>query len=339
MTRRFANTPMPGSMTTWEDLPLPVGPVPYHLKLSDVIDATPYLSKMVVHFAGDTGGPVNDAPQRAVAWLMESTPAAFLYILGDVVYFTGQKEQYYPQFYQPYGSYPGPIFSIPGNHDGATVANEKSLEAWMNNFCRAPTSAKEALESQRTTMDQPNCYWTLETPLATIIGLYTNVPEGGVVKPDQAQWLVNELFTAPRDKALVLAMHHPLYSCDGAHNGSAAMQALYDNATLMAGRYPDLVLAGHVHNYQRFMRRQPTCPQPVTQFVVAGAGGYPNLDRLRPEALQRPIMSLPGGVTLEAHADDQHGLLVLTFTPNTIDGQYITVDREVADTFSIQWRG
>ena len=57
-------------------------------------------------------------------------------------------------------------------------------------------------------MIQPNVYWTLDTPLATFIGLYTNVPEGGWMDDTQIAWLENEPKTAPTDKALILAMHH-----------------------------------------------------------------------------------------------------------------------------------
>jgi hypothetical protein len=42
-------------------------------------------------------------------------------------------------------------------------------------------------------MTQPNVYWTLATPYATIIGLYTNVPVGGYVDDKQKAWLIKEL--------------------------------------------------------------------------------------------------------------------------------------------------
>lgn len=38
---------------------------------------------------------------------------------------------------------------------------------------------KDAGDAWRTAMIQPNVYWTLEAPFVTIIGLYTNLPEGG----------------------------------------------------------------------------------------------------------------------------------------------------------------
>lgn len=46
----------------------------------------------------------------------------------------------------------------------------------------------DAGDVSRTTVVQPNVFWTLETPFATIVGLYTNVPEGGQLDPTQQTW-------------------------------------------------------------------------------------------------------------------------------------------------------
>ena len=57
--------------------------------------------------------------------------------------------------------------------------HEDSLKPFVRHFCApAPVHSHSAHEAPRTTMTQPNVYWTLNTPFATIIGLYTNVPEG-----------------------------------------------------------------------------------------------------------------------------------------------------------------
>ena len=42
-------------------------------------------------------------------------------------------------------------------------------------------------------MTQPNVFWTLNTPLVTIIGMYSNCPEGGQVGETQKQWFISEL--------------------------------------------------------------------------------------------------------------------------------------------------
>ena len=73
-------------------------------------------------------------------------------------------------------------------------------------------------------MIQPNVYWTLLTPVVSIIGLYSNVPEHGVLHPDQLAWLVGELKTLPASLPLLVTLHHPPYSADD-HHGRIAVDA------------------------------------------------------------------------------------------------------------------
>src|SRR5207245_8156426 len=144
---------------------------------------------------GNTGGIKNGGPQAIVASHLvkqlrtprTSARPIFLYLLGDIVYYYGEEANYYGQFFEPYTLYAAPIFAIPGNHDGAVSdRGTPSLSAFVSSFCAAePQPTAMTLDSNRLAMTQPNVYWTLETPLATIIGLYTNVPEGGKLGNDQ----------------------------------------------------------------------------------------------------------------------------------------------------------
>ena len=135
------------------------------------------------------GGIEYAVPQELVAKGMEhdfdstkdaSENPAFLYITGDCVYFNGQILEYYKQFYQPYEFYHGPIFAVPGNHDGENLEGDNTLDGFVRNFCAPrPIKLPESQDSHRTAMTQPNVYWTLLTPLFNIVGLYSNVPAGG----------------------------------------------------------------------------------------------------------------------------------------------------------------
>ena len=209
-----------------------------------------------------TGGVKAPQSQQLVVSHMENdfsatdptARPAFFYHLGDVVYYYGQASEYYAQFYDPYVHYPAPIFAIPGNHDGDLIDQSvPSLAAFVENFCASePHLSTEAGDSGRDTMTQPNVYWTLDTPFATFVGLYTNVPEGGWLDDTQIAWFEAELSNAPQDKALFVSMHHPIYSGDTYHSGSHYMGGIMDAAIEHTGRIPDAVFSGHVHNYQRF---------------------------------------------------------------------------------------
>ena len=175
-------------------------------------------------------------------------------------------------------------------------------------------------------MTQPNVYWTLDTPFATFIGLYTNVPEGGWMDNNQITWLQSELTAAPQDKAVIVSMHHPIYSADIYHSGSAYMHTTLDQAIQNSRRVPDAVFAGHVHNYQRYTR---TLNGRALPYIVAGAGGYYNLHTMQ-QVQGAPIKTpypLPdeAGVVLESYCDDHHGYLLMEIDGQTLKGQYFAV--------------
>lgn len=330
----------------FHQLPNPTGQPPFHLSLDSILSANQISSikksgEMVLHIVGDTGGIKDPYPQQAVADAMEeditnnnsSNVPAFFYHLGDVVYFYGAGNEFLSQFYEPYNHYPAPIVAIPGNHDGdvAQGDNTPSLEAFVMNFCaHDPQTSPDAGESPRHTMTQPNVYWALDTPFATMIGLYSNVPEGGQFEQDQIDWFVNELSTAPKNKALIVSVHHPAYSLDAHHSGSKTIDSVLDNAFNKSGRLPDIIFNGHVHNYQRFTRNIKGREVP---YVVAGAGGYHNLHYMQKQPdgnkLQVPYVDPNNNdVTLENYNADHNGYMILQVTQDTISGEYYIVPKQ-----------
>lgn len=133
-------------------------------------------------------------------------------------------------------------------------------------------------------------------------------------------------FTAPTDRALILALHHPIYSFDAFHSGSSKMADVLENAIRDTGRVPNLVLAGHVHDYQRI--EMGIAPGGPTPFVAAGNGGYHNLHQ---------IHSADGTVAPDTGAKLVYGkvawgYLALMIDKRTISGQSVEIDRAGAAT-------
>ncbi|MBI3494144.1 MAG: metallophosphoesterase, partial [Acidobacteria bacterium] len=237
--------------------------------------------QLAFHSVGDTGGIKEPARQFAVAdalaadlqgkTLAKNRPA-FFYHLGDVVYYFGQEKYYYDQFYDPYRNYDAPIFAIPGNHDAVTFAGEPvkfSLEPFVNNFCtKTPGKSRVAGGIARTTMTQPGVYFALDAPFARIIGLYSNTSEGAteglisgpVVGNEQVTFLVDRLKEIAderkkgKGRAVILATHHPPFTGSSQHVPSPGMLRDIDGACEQTGVWPDLVLSGHAHLYERYTR-------------------------------------------------------------------------------------
>lgn len=295
--------------------------------------------RLVFHSVGDTGGVNGTQMQEAVAVAMEAQITAsgegdrpaFLYHLGDVVYYNGVSTDYVPQFYEPYQYYAGPIFAIPGNHDGDRRVRkgddpdaEPSLYGFFKNFC---SQTPEYYFKHRPTMTQPYCYWTLVAPFVRILGLYSNVD--GLLDNQQQLWLRDELKSCPKDKWLIVAVHHPCFSLDTTHGGYQDILDALDQAASAAGRSPDAVLSGHVHNYQRFSRK--VADHGATPYIIAGAGGYA-ATRTSMHKLQKgltdkdlPIQTTRPDVTLEGYDFEDSGYLRVTAGADALTFDYFAV--------------
>lgn len=329
----------------FQPLPKPSGHYPYHLSLCDI---KPGVSneQVVFHMVGDTGSVRNPSFQKLVSGemarqyftsVLEETKPQFLYHLGDVVYNFGEAEQYYNQFFAPYQKYPEPIFAIAGNHDSDVNPNGlspyKSLEAFTAVFCdKMQRKVSFSGGEDRKSMIQPNVYWTLETPLASIIGLHSNVPKYGVIANDQRNWFLAELKAAKQEnpeKALIVCVHHAPYSADTNHGSSLPIIEFLEGAFEETSIRPDIVFSGHVHNYQRFEKRYKdgvTIP-----YIVAGAGGF---DELHPVAsvdddrytAKSPLFK---GVKLLNLCDSKHGFLKIAIVKNSmgliLTGEYYSI--------------
>jgi len=300
--------------------------------VNDAIDAA---GKMVFHSVGDTGGVNGTEAEDAVANEMEQQiknpgvegSPAFFYHLGDVVYFNGISTDYPNQFYEPYQYYPAEILAIAGNHDGDPPSTEPSLTGFRLNFC---DTQRHPASPYKKTMIQPYVYWSMDTPLARIIGLYSNI-DGSLDKEDkgpQEQWLVASMKAAARN-CLIVAVHHAPYSLDEVHGGYPKILESLDNAIEESRRIPDLVLSGHVHNYQRFSRKISDREIP---YVIAGAGGYANnlkamhkmqTDNGRQIAL--PFQTTQSDVMLQKFNQSDPGFLKLTVTKTLLTVEYYVV--------------
>jgi hypothetical protein len=326
-----------------------------------MIAAITAANRIVFNAVGDTGaakvsatatpamvlaqeGWVADAMAADVAAGGPSAPSFFFH-LGDVVYQFGEDQYYYDQFYEPFRAYDRPIFAIPGNHDGVCFGSTPdtpqvpTLQGFLRNFCAAaPGPSPDAGGAMRSAMTQPGVYFTLDAPFVSIIGLYSNVLEGpGVISSeggaypsmndDQLDFLEAELTRLKPahdagEQAILIAVHHPPTSADSEHGGTLGMSNDIDSACTAAGVWPDAVLSGHAHLYQRFSRAVPGLARAVP-YVVSGSGGF---------AATAPQTSVKKGTTL--------GSFTLV-TPPKVDFGYLTLTVDMtgaAGTLTIAYR-
>ncbi len=207
-----------------------------------------------------------------------------MFHLGNVVYYYGEEQFYYEQFYKPFEKYAAPILAIPGNHDGLTCKDSMvSLEAFRDAFCAEKPAVWEGSGGiQRSSMIQPGVYFTLDAPFVSIVGLYSNCSEtSGYLDQQQLLFLRNELGRLKQRRqngeflAFILAVHHPPYSLTEQTGHSNAMRKAMDAEFPTAGLWPDAVFSGHAHIYQRMTRTvQSAGAELEIPYITSGSGGY-----------------------------------------------------------------
>src|SRR5579863_588298 len=323
---------------------------------AEVMTAINGAGQISFHSVGDTGAAkVSRSQGAATAIGHEGAVAdamaaetqglngpAFFFHLGDIIYNFGEGQYYYDQFYEPFRAYDRPIFAVPGNHDGmvfgpeSTAPQVPTLAAFLVNFCAAAAGpSPDACGLVRSVMTQSGAYFTLDAPFVSVIGLYSNVLDGpGVltsqrghfpISDEQIPFLEKELGRLKPDRdagrrAVVLAVHHPPLSADARHGGSTGVLADIDAACQAAGLWPDLVLSGHAHLYQRFTR---VVNGKETPYIVAGSGGFP--------ATAPRQQAPPAGTTVDDHTLEIDPLIDFGYLTITTDAKTLSVTFRSAD--------
>jgi hypothetical protein len=158
-----------------------------------------------------------------------------------------------------------PVYPALGNHD---LHGDEKI-ALGNYFQRFPD-----LQSSR--------YYSARAANTLLLMLDSSLDE---TSGPQGQWLLHELDTLPSDVDFVcLVLHHPPYTDSSdqvlggghsaRHSEQALAQMLEERQAHTRARF--VVIAGHVHNYERHEHGG------VTYFVTGGGGARPYLIQRQP---------------------------------------------------------
>jgi hypothetical protein len=247
---------------------------------------------------GDTGE--GDHSQYAVAeTLLEmSKKVDFAVICSDVVYPTGDLDDYGPKFHHPYRNLKLPMYAVPGNHDWYD-----GLHGFMHYFCRlddagyrpdfgrgpaallarllwrrspqpgasTDPTANGTVVKERPPPDplQPAPYFAIDAGPVRFVGIDTGIT--GEIDEDQYHWLRRVSLDAPQ-RPKILLTGKPIY-VDGEHHPgrvTGKMETVDDVVTDPQANYV-MAIGGDIHNYQRYPI--PVGSERTIQYVVSGGGG------------------------------------------------------------------
>jgi len=220
----------------------------------------------------------------------------------------------------PASAFPGPMYSVLGNHDYHDNAGGQDVQL---------AYAKKS--SVRWQM--PNKWYRVdlggEKPLLTLICLDSNLPAVSGTGKDkksgkpraamtadeekaQFEWLKTEL-AKPRAPFTVVMAHHPLYS-NGDHGDTKPILAQWDN--LLQEHKVHAYLCGHDHDLQHLELEGK-----FTSHVLSGGGGA------KTRKLVHPERTMPYG-------KDVHGFSHISVQPDALSFAHHGVDGALLHRFT-----
>lgn len=254
--------------------------VPYRVTRNDLVvfEAEAQARKAGSHWMIVFGDAADGSKeQTAVAKAVAAQNPDAVFITGDLVYGRGRAAEYRERFFPVYNGEEAPLLrrvpflGMPGNHDipfakwpdasayftyWSLPLNGPALTAGAPNAAPVTTGVHDAVVAAAGpafprmasySFDYGQVHWTvLDSNVYTDWG-----------SPVLKAWLEADLKAAQGATWRIVALHHPLFQSSRSHFDDQWMRPI---SPILEKHGVDLVLAGHVHNYQRTapLRFQPT---------------------------------------------------------------------------------
>jgi hypothetical protein len=255
---------------TLRNLPLG-GTVPYRVRRNGrvVFEAEAHPRRPGAHRWVVFGDAANgSAEEAAIAKAAESVHPDAVFIAGDLVYGRGRAVEYRDHFFPVYNGEDVPLMrrvpflGVPGNHDvpfapwpdsaayfayWSLPLNGPVLQAGGGNAAPVTPGVHDAMVAAAGpafprmasfSFDYGPVHWTV---------LDSN-PYVDWESPAMKAWLEADLKGARGAAWRIVALHHPLFQSSHSHSDDQWMRPI---SPILEKYGVDLVLAGHVHNYQR----------------------------------------------------------------------------------------
>jgi Calcineurin-like phosphoesterase len=220
------------------------------------------------NFNGGAGTSTHCAEQRVSNRMATETSRDAVLGLGDYQYSCSDPKDWQVSYDQTYGQFDSIINPIAGNHEYNTGTDPYGSPCPTDNATATTYFTHFGEAAHQST----GGHYTVTLGNWLIIGLNAECSKTGVggcgATSPQTKWL-NQQLTGVTQPCILAMWHQPRWWSGG--NAKAYgpwWQSLYN-----AGA--DVVLNGHVHNYQRFKPLNPSGvedPAGITEYIV-GTGG------------------------------------------------------------------
>ena len=339
----IASVPAPGSGTTVTYADTSVAPAQTYVYAVQAVDGsgntspqsntvtatTPAGTEPVIAAVGDMAcdpsspnfnggaGTAIDCAQQRVSDAIVGDPTIQTFLgLGDYQYDCDDPNDF-PLSYTPsYGRLNNIILPVVGNHEYVTGTDAFGAQ------CPASNNTAASYFSYFGAAAHPDTSGEYSFDLGSwhLIALNANCGFVGGCNAGspETQWLQNDL-NANTQPCILAYWHQPRWTGNGANNGT--LRAWWD---ILYAAHADVILNGHVHNYQRFPKLNPSGvadPNGIREVIVGSGGEKEGSGSAN--ATPQPTVRLK-----------KFGYLRMTLQANGYSAQFIDPSGNSQDTFS-----
>ncbi len=214
-------------------------------------------AEVTIVAAGDIACPHSPcASQRATARSVRRIGPDAVLALGDLQYERGSLKDFRRSYGPTWGRFKWKTYPVPGNHEYRTP----SARGYFDYF-------KSRLANRRG-------WYAFDRGAWHLVALNSRL--GHRPSPRQLTWLRRDL-QRDHHRCQLAYFHHPRWSSGSMHGNDHAMGSFW---RILFRHGVDVVLNGHEHNYERFMKLNPAghrSTRGIREFVVGtgGNGLYP----------------------------------------------------------------
>lgn len=237
---------------------------------------------------------------EATAKLLDTIPGT-VYTTGDNAYESGTASEF-ANCYQPsWGRHKARTYPTLGNHEYYSTTN---ASGYFGYFGAGAVSYDASTKG----------YYSYDLGQWHVVALNSMCEQVGGCDATSPMltWLKQDLAANPRTCTLAY-FHHPLFSSGSLSGGNSKMKPTWE---VLYAANADVVLNGHVHNYERFAPQTPSGVadpmQGIREFVV-GTGGY---------SLNTFKTTVANSEVRDASTD---GVLKLTLHQSSYDWEFVPV--------------
>lgn len=263
---------------------------------------TPITVVAVGDIACKPGDPTTSTTCRdaATAKLAQSQSPDYVLALGDEQYQVGSYTAFMSEYDGTWGALKSITKPIPGNHEYMTAGASGYYKYFPDQMPAAAIGKG---------------YYASVLGSWRVLNLNSNCTK--IDCAAELTWFKKQLANAS-EKCIAMTMHHPRYS-SGEHGSSTVMRPFWRAAY---NAKVDLALAGHDHDYERFVRMngdKVKKPDGIVSFVV-GTGG---------KELYHLVSRRYGSAIFDAK---HHGILKLRLGEAGFSYAFISVDGVTRDS-------